>query len=155
MTDIGRPEFSDDTYHAWLDDMRPFLKMGHSLHFAMEKAWIIQHKNVIYQKYRLNDWFRDRIDSYRSYFGEIVNSIFARQVYTMEEKQKRGETLTDEDWRNLRFIAERHKSCQSFFVNRQEVIQPNKDEIEKILDTIEAINYEEVAKQAKKDLSKR
>lgn len=77
MTDPGRPEFSDDTYRNWLDYMRPFLKMGHSLHFAMEKAWIMQHKNVIYQKYKLNDWFRKKIDAYQSYFGEVVNSAFS------------------------------------------------------------------------------
>lgn len=48
MTDIGRPEYTDEQYENWLDDMRPFLKMGCSLYYAMDKAMLLRKKDTIY-----------------------------------------------------------------------------------------------------------
>lgn len=161
MTDIGRPEYPDDQYESWLDDMRPFLQLGYSLYYAMDKAMLLRKKDSIYRKYRLNDWFCEKVDAYRKYLGEIVNSIFTRQIYIMEDKQKRGEILTDEEWRNLRFIAEKHRSCQPYFINRQEVAQVEPDKIDDLLDKIELENqtsptdYNEVAARAEEEMERR
>lgn len=148
----GRPEYTDEQYSGWLDEMVPFLKVGYSLYYAMDKALLLRHKDSIYRKYKLNDWFCEKIDAYRRYPGEIVNSIFARIIMTIDEKVKQGQLVNDEEWRNLRFFAEKHRSCQSFFVSRQEVAQVEPNEIGKIIDELEKTNYDELAERAKKAL---
>lgn len=66
-------------------------------------------------------------------------------------------TMPDEDWRNLRFFAEKHRSCQPFFATRQEVAQVESDKISYLLDNLEIennkSNYENIAEQAKSILS--
>lgn len=153
MGDNGRPEYTDEQYRVWLDEMTPFLKVGYSLYYAMDKALLLRHKDSIYRKFKLNDWFCEKIEAFQRYPGEIVNSIFSRLVLIVDEKVKRGQEINDEEWRNLRFFAEKHRSCQPFFVTKQEVVQVGPDKIGRILDGMEAedtqSNYSELAKQAK------
>jgi len=159
MSEQGRPEYTDNQYKAWLDDMAPFLKIGNTLYYAIEKAVILQHKTVIYEKYRLKDWFSEKIDAYQRYPGEIINSIFVRLVLSVDERLKQGLPLTDEEWRNLRFFAEKHRSCQPFFVSRQEVSQVEPDKIGLILDNLERdtikTSYTDLAEHAKLELEKK
>lgn len=159
MTEQGRPEYTDDQYRAWLEDMSPFLKIGNSLYYAIEKAMIMQHKTVIYEKYRLKDWFSEKIDAYQRYPGEIINSIFVRLVLSVDEKLKQGLSPCDEEWRNLRFFAEKHRSCQPFFVTRQEVAQVEPDEVGRILDDLENDNdtsrYAKLGELAKLELERK
>lgn len=155
----GRPEHTDEQYHTWLDEMTPFLKIGNSLYFAIEKAMLLKHKDSIYRKYRLQDWFCEKIEAYQRYPGEIVNSIFVRLVHSVDEKIHQGITVSNEDWRNLRFFAEKHRSCQHYFISRQEFVQKNTSEdIQKIIDSLEipspTSDYDEIAKQAKIELQK-
>lgn len=159
MTEHGRPEYTDDQYKSWLDDMAPFLKIGNTLYYAIEKAMLTQHKTVIYEKYRLKDWFSEKIDAYQRYPGEIINSIFVRLVLSVDERLKQGLPLEDEEWRNLRFFAEKHRSCQPFFVSRQEVAQIEPDKISLILDNLEKetikSSYGDVSEQAKIELERK
>lgn len=148
MNDIGRPEYTDSQYETWLNEMSPFLKIGNSLYFAMDKALLLRHKTAIYEKYRLKDWFSEKIDAYQQFPGEIVNSIFNRLVLIVDEKIKRGELVNNEEWRNLRFFAEKHRSCQPFFVNRQEMTQTNQEDIGTILDNLEKTDYAELGRKA-------
>ncbi len=53
----GRPTFNDSQYQIWLYEMTPFLKIGLTLNKAIEKAGLEKHKDSIYRKWRLNDWF--------------------------------------------------------------------------------------------------
>ncbi|OGG24120.1 hypothetical protein A3A79_02905 [Candidatus Gottesmanbacteria bacterium RIFCSPLOWO2_01_FULL_43_11b] len=156
MTDIGRPEYPDEQYQIWLTEMAPFLKIGNSLYFAIEKALLIKHKSAIYEKYRLKDWFSEKIDAFQRYPGEVVNSIFYRLILSIDEKVKIGQPVTDEEWRNLRFFAEKHRSCQPFFVSRQEVAQVEPDDISQLLDDLERENdktdYSHLAEQVKREL---
>lgn len=159
MTEQGRPEYTDDQYKAWLDDMTPFLKIGNSLYYSIEKAILTQHKTTIYEKYRLNDWFSEKINAYQRYPGEIINSIFVRLVLSVDEKLKQGSSPTDEEWRNLRFFAEKHRSCQPFFVSRQEVAQVEPDKVGRILDSLESEQataaYEDLSEHAKLELERK
>jgi hypothetical protein len=149
----GREPYSDQQYSSWLDDMAPFLKLGQSLYHAIEKADLIKHKDSIYRKFRLNDWFCEKIEAYQKYPGEIVNSIFTRLVMATDDKMKRGTVVSDEEWRNLRFFAIKHKSCQPFFANRQEVTATGIDTIGTILDSLdETTNYEQLAQKAGQQL---
>jgi len=152
MTNIGRPQHTEEQYQTWLDDMSPFLRAGYSLHYAMDKALILRHKDSIYEKYRLHDWFSEKIDAYRRYPGEIVNSIFTRLVMSIDEKVKQGRSVDELEWRNLRFFAEKHRSCQPFFVTRQETAQVEPNSIGQILDVIEQSNYEELGRKASEHL---
>lgn len=152
MTDLGRPEYTDIQYQTWLNDMAPFLKTGNSLYHAMDKAVLLQHKNVIYQKYRLNDWFRETCDIFQQYPGEMVNSIFNRLILSIDEKVNRGKSVTNEEWRNLRFFADRHRSCRPFFTNQQETVQTNFKNIGLIIDSLDQntspTDYDECTKMA-------
>lgn len=74
----------------------------------------------------------------------------------MDERVKQGQRLDSEDWRNLRFFAEKHRSCSPFFINRNEtaIVKPNK--ISQVLDNLERennkINYTLLAEEAQKEL---
>jgi len=151
MDTPGRPEYPDTQFEAWLEEMKPFLKLGSTLNYSIDKAGLSQHRTTLYEKYKLNDWFSDKINRFRSYLGEIVNDIFAREILTIEETQKQGRQITDEQWRNIRFFAEHHKSCISFFDKRIDKSRNvEQEDIEGLLNKIEKTNYEELAMQAKK-----
>jgi len=148
----GREPYSDEQYVKWLDDMSPFLKLGNTLYHAIERADLTKHKDTIYRKVRLNDWFCEKIEAFQRYPGEMVNSIFTRLIIQIDEKVRQGSPINDEDWRNLRFFAEKHRSCQPFFATRTETAQVEPDKIARILDSLETetTNYEELALQAQK-----
>lgn len=159
MTDIndnGRPEYTDEQYRVWFDEMAPFLKLGNSLYFAMEKTLLLRHKDSIYRKFRLNDWFCEKIEAFQRYPSEVVNSIFSRLILIIDEKVRNGQPVNDEEWRNLRFFAEKHRSCQPFFTTRTEIEQVDTNKIGKILDSLEReeTDYNNVASEAQKILDK-
>jgi hypothetical protein len=134
---LGRPEYSDNQYRSWLNDISPFLKMGHSLYSAMNEAMLLQHKDSIYRKYRLNDWFCEKIEVFQGYPGKIVNGIFSRLILIIDEKIRRGQQISTDEWHNLRFFAEKHRSCKAFFVGRQEITRIEPDRISDVLDKLE------------------
>lgn len=140
----GRPQFDDTQYQKWLDDMSAFLKLGNTLWYAMEKADLLQHKDAIYGKYKLNDWFSEKIDVYRRQPGEIVNSIFTRLIMAIDDKIKQGLLVGEEEWRNLRWYAEKHRSAQPFFVNRNETAQVDFTNIGKIIASLDAQPIQQV-----------
>lgn len=163
MDITGRPSTTDEQFQIWLEDLKPFLKLGNTLNHAIEKAELSKHRTTLYEKYRLRDWFSDKIDIYRSYLGEIVNDIFGREVLNIEEAQKQGRQVTEEQWRNLRFFAEKHRSSQPFFVNKQELTQFEPDKTQQIIDDLERESQaqqtrndqEEMARWAREELEKR
>ncbi|OGE72135.1 hypothetical protein A3H40_02085 [Candidatus Daviesbacteria bacterium RIFCSPLOWO2_02_FULL_38_15] len=153
MNDNGRPEYTDEQYQIWLDELVPFLKLGNTLYHAMEKAGLLQHKDSIYRKSRLKDWFCEKIEAYKRYPGEIVNSIFVRLIAIIDEKVKQGIPLSDENYRNLRWFAEKHRSCQLFFINKHEITQTpayDPERIKQLLDELEEGNemIDDVAEHA-------
>lgn len=156
MGDNGRPEYTEEQYQVWLDELSPFLKLGNSLYYSIEKANLIRHKDTIYRKLRLNDWFCEKIEAFQRYPGEVTNSIFTRLILIVDEKVKRGSPIDDEEWRNLRFFAEKHRSCQPFFVTKTETLFAETDKVAKVLDALEneATDYSLLAEEAKKQLDK-
>ena len=152
MAENGRPATTDAEYEKYLDDMAPFLKLGETLYHAIEDASLLQHKDVIYVKYRLNDWFSEKIDNYRSYPGKIVNNILTTTMISFKERIAQGLPLTDEDWRNVRFMAEKHRTTQTFFVNRTETAVADPAKVGKILDTMESTDYGNVGQEASKQM---
>lgn len=162
-SNLGRPEYTEEQYQEWLEDLRPFLKLGSTLSHAIENADLSKHRTTLYEKYRLGDWFSDKIDTYRSYLGEIVNDVFGREVLIIEEAQKQGRQITDEQWRNLRFFAEKHRSSSPFFINKQEIVQADPNKFEQAINELEEeVNLEnqkadnaEVAKWCKEETRKR
>lgn len=162
----GREPYSDEQYVKWLDDISPFLKFGDTLYHAIEKAGLIKHKDTIYRKVRLNDWFCEKMTTYRSYPAELVNNIFMKLISSIDSNLTAGLAVSSEDWRNLRFFAERHKSCKTYFFDKSEIAQREQNDIEELLSqlderskpvrlkTIEKTNYDDVAYWAKKELEK-
>lgn len=154
MDNNGRPAYTDEQYQSWLDELSPFLKLGNSLSYAIEKAGLTNHRTTLYEKYNLGDWFSDKVDTFMRTPGEIVNSIFTRLIASIEEKAKQELPLTPEEYKNLRFFAEKHRSCQPFFTNRTEVDVMNlKESTARVIARLDETDYEELALEAKKALS--
>jgi len=86
--------------------------------------------------------------------GEIVNSIFSRLVMTLDDKVKQGLPLTSEEYKNLRFFAEKHKSCHQFFVTKTEITQVEENKISKVLDGLETTDYEQLSKDAQEAMER-
>lgn len=143
----GRPSFTDDQYKAWLEDMRPHLVKACSLWRAMEKCGLLQHNFSIYEKYRLGDWFSQKVDLYRASFGDTINEVLSGEVLKISDKAKQGsDKLTKDDIDVLKFMASNHRTAQPFFSQRVENAQAKDEERGKVLDTIGVISYEDVKK---------
>jgi hypothetical protein len=151
MGEPGRPEFTDADYQKFLDDMAPFLKLGHMLYGAIEDAALVSHKDSIYKKYKLNDWFSEKIDAYRATPGIIVNDILTKVCMDVSDKIKQGRAITEDEMKNIRFMAEKHRTAQPFFVTRTETAESDPSKVGKILDTIES-DYDAVGSEARKQM---
>ena len=151
MAENGRPATTDAEFQKYLDDMTPFFKLGETINHAIEDAGLEKHAFVIYEKYKLNDWFSKKIDNYRAYPGKLVNNILTKTMVAINERLAQGLPLTDEDWRNVRFMAEKHRTTQAFFVNRTETAVADPAKVGKILDTMES-DYGNVGQEASKQM---
>lgn len=151
MADIGRPETTDEQYQKFIDAMAPFLKLGETLNHAIDDAGLQKNKPLIYNKYKLNDWFLEKIDVLRSYPGKIVNNILANICLDVSEKIKQGRQVTEDEMKNVRFFAEKHRTSQSYFVNRTETATADPAKVGKILDTMDT-DYGQLGSEASKQM---
>lgn len=151
MADPGRPELTEAEYQKCLDDMAPFLKLGHTLNSAIDDAALTQHRTALYEKYKLNDWFSYKIDAYRATPGIIVNDILTKVCMDVSDKIKQGRAITEDEMKNIRFMAEKHRTAQPFFVTRTETAESDPSKVGKILDTIET-DYGNVGREASKQM---
>ncbi len=88
---------------------------GHSLRFAIDKAFLGKHRTTIYKKIRLEDWFSDKINAFRNLVGELVNESFARMVENIYAKIVRGIQIDHDEFKVLSFMATYHRSSTPFF----------------------------------------
>ena len=133
----GRPSYTDDQFEQWLEDLKPWLKAGNTISYAIDKGGLDMHRTTLYEKYRLNDWFSDKINRFRSFAGELVNEFFYKEVLRIYEKQKIGQVLTKEDYDLMKHFSEKHRTSQPFFIQRYEIAQVEPDKIGQILDSLE------------------
>jgi hypothetical protein len=146
---IGRPEIPNHQYNQWLDDLRPFLKLGESLNSAIEDAGLHRHRTVLYEKYRENGDFTHAVDQFREYPGKLANNILVRILFDVDEKIKRGMEPTSEEMKNVRFFAEKHRSAQTYFVSRTEIASTDGSKLGTIIETLDkGTDYVEVARMA-------
>ncbi|MBV6514230.1 MAG: hypothetical protein FMNOHCHN_03820 [Ignavibacteriaceae bacterium] len=148
---MGRPIVSEEQYAQWLEIMRPFLMQGNSIRYALDRTDLTSHKDTVYEKYRLGDWFADKIDTYRATMGEMVNSSFSKLNQIINDKIAQGVPLSREDTDILKFIAEKHRTSQPFFVTRVENAESKREDVGKILDRMET-DYDELGRQAEKQI---
>lgn len=151
MAEPGRPELTEAEYQKMLDDMAPFLKLGHTLNTTIDEAALTQHRTAIYDKYRLNDWFAYKIDAYRATPGILANDILTKVLMDVNDRIKQGRPVTEDDMKNVRFMAEKHRTAQPYFVTRTETAEADPAKIGKILDTIET-DYGNVGQEASKQM---
>lgn len=149
--ETGRPAYDDDWYRARFDEMRPILCLGNSIRYAAEKMGIGMHKNVLYQKYKESDWFRDKVDEYRASPGELINNIVIRLATNISDKVINEKPLDRNDIEIIKLVAEKHRSAQPFFVTKVETSEANPDDVGKILDKIEN-DYGELGREAQKQM---
>ncbi len=144
MKDLGRPEYTDNQYRLWLDEMKPFLKGGYSLYYAIEKAGLMVHKDSIYRKSRLKDWFCEKIEAFQSYPGEIANNAFISLISKINEKFINDRKVDKAELSLFKFFCKRHRSCKPFFVlaNEERQIKANKVEVSN--DKLDKKKHEEI-----------
>lgn len=151
--DTGRPQITEEQYKKWLEDMSPFLKNGNSLWYAMEKADLLKHNFVIYEKYRSGDWFSQKVDAYRAYPAELNVRSIVNLINVISAKVLTEKPLTREEYDLMKFFAEKYRGSQSFFVSRTELEVADKDKLGKILDNLEdKTDYDEVGRKAKEQM---
>lgn len=151
----GAPETTDEQYRRWIEDMRPYLRMGSSLWYSMEKADLLNHKDTIYRKYRLNDWFCEKVDALRATPGELINNVGFRVIeaaHTRLVETEGKSSLTGEEVQVFRTMAEKHRSAQPFFVNRTETAEADPNKVGKVLDILEGTDYEDVGQKATRQM---
>lgn len=134
MAEPGRPEYTDDQYRAWLDEMRSHLVKGSSLNYAMEMAGIVEHKNAIYRKYGQNDWFREKVDEYRAIFGDKINNFHATEALRIIDKQKQQVALTPEEFKEMQYLGSTHRTAQPFFAQRTETAKAKDEDFGKVVE---------------------
>lgn len=145
----GRPEYSDEQYKEWLQDLEPYLKKGNSLYYCCNRAGLQPHYASVLRKYRLNDWFCQKVDAYRAYPGELANDTIITALMQIDTKLKTNAgSLTKDDIDILKLVAEKHRTAQPFFVSRQETAEADPSQVGKILDTIET-DYAKLGENAK------
>lgn len=148
----GRPEYSDEQYKEWLNDLEPYLKKGNSLYYCCNRAGLQPHYASVLRKYRLNDWFCQKVDAYRAYPGELANDTIITALMQIDTKLKTNAgSLTKDDIDILKLVAEKHRTAQPFFVTRTEAAVADPDKVGKVLDTIET-DYDTVGREAKKQM---
>lgn len=151
--DNGRPEYPEEQYHTWFDELAPFFKLGETLNAAIDDAGLQQHRTTLYKKSKLNDWFLDRMQSLQAIPGKLANNILVKRLMAVDEKIKQGLPPTEEEMKDVRFIAERHRSAHPYFVNRSEVILPPQRSMEEIEAELEEnVLIDDVAEHAALDL---
>lgn len=148
----GRPEIAEEQYQRWLDDMAPFLKQGSSLYYAIDKCALLSHNFVIYEKYKLGDWFSKKVDAYRAMVGDMINNVgfkIIESIHTRMIESNGKAMLSSEEVQVWKTMAEKHRSAQPFFVTRTETAEANPADIGKILDNLETTDYDKLADAAR------
>lgn len=151
----GRPEYSDEQYMRWLEEMRPWLRQGHTLNYSMEKAGLTKYRVTIYEKYRLNDWFSEKVDILRSTVGEMINAVGFKTIESVHTRMIETDGkigMSSEETRIWQTMAEKHRAAQPFFVNRTENLNIDESKVGKILDVLEATDYDELGQEAAKQM---
>jgi hypothetical protein len=152
MAEPGRPEYTDIQYTSWLEQMAPFLKLGHTLNGAIDEAALVEHRTTIYEKYKLNDWFSYKVDTYRATPGVLANDILTKTLLDINDRMKQGRPVSEDDMKNVRFMAEKHRTAQPYFVTRTETAVSDPSKVGKILDTMEVTDYGNVGQEANKQM---
>lgn len=143
----GRPSPSEKQFQIWLDALEGFLKKGGSLYYCCGMAGIDSHYDVILRKYNSNDWFSKKVDAFRATPGDAINDGIVTMALNTVNKIKTQQVVMKDELDMLKFAAEKLRVAQPFFVNRQETAEVDPNKIGKVIDTIEASDYDELASQ--------
>ena len=123
----GRPRIPIERLDKWANLLKPFLTKGLSLYGSIEKASLMKNKDSIYRNIRLGGDFCEKIHHFQSYPGEIIMSIFAKEIEHIHKKVVENKPLTASETRMVCYFATHYRSCESFFVqppNRQRKREP-------------------------------
>lgn len=149
--ETGRPAYDDDWYRAKLEQMRPLLELGHTIGYCAYQTGNWEYKTSLYEKYKLKDWFSEKLDLYRTLPGELINNTVIRLSTVINDKILQKLPLDRNDIEIIKLVAEKHRSAQPFFVTKVETSEANPDDVGKILDKIEN-DYGELGREAQKQV---
>lgn len=116
----GRPEISEEQYQKWFDLMAPFFQLGETLNEAIEDAGLENHRTLLYNKSRLNDWFAYKMKTLQAYPGKLANKILVKRLIMVNTKLAQELPVSKDEMDDVKFVAEKHRSSAPHFVNRTE-----------------------------------
>lgn len=140
----GRPEIADEQYWKWLDEMRPYLRQGQSLWFAMEKCNLLTHKDAIYAKYRSDVQFSEKIDKLQATVVELNNAVIFKTIEAVHDRiiEMSGKAPIDpQEAKIIALVAEKHRSSQPFYVSRTETAPADEKNFGKVINEVPTIQY--------------
>lgn len=139
----GRPEVAEEQYYRWLDEMRPFLRQGHSLWYAIEKCGIDAHKNVIYLKYRNDKEFKEKIDRLQATIVDLNNSVIFKTIEEIHNRLVEAPKLgiSPQEAKIIALVAEKHRGSQPFYANRTETAEAKDKDFGKVINELPTIEY--------------
>lgn len=147
----GRPEYSEEQFQKFLFDLAPFLRLGETFNAAINDAGLEKYKVTLYNKLKLKDWFSEKVEEYQATPGRTANNILTKRLFLVEAKIKQDMPVTKDEMDDVKFIAEKHRSAQPYFVTRTETAQAKDEDVGKILDRLET-NYDRLGSEAKKQV---
>ena len=138
----GAPEYSDDQYQSWLEDMRPFLRQGCSLNYAIEKAGLEKFKGTIYNKSKQKDWFFEKITRLQSTISDLNNSVIFKIVERVHTKlvESKDVGIDPQEAKIIALVAEKHRTSQPYWVTKVETSEAKEEDFGKIVEPV-TINY--------------
>ena len=152
---IGAPTITDAQFAKWLDEMSPFLVQGCSLYYAMDKTGLYKHGTAIYEKYRLGDWFAQKINILRATVGELTNLIgyqVLKHLHTKNIETAGAYEMKPHEVAVWKTTAEKHRAAQPFYVSRVENVDVDDTKLGKIIETLDNTNYDDMAREAQEQV---
>lgn len=98
--------------------IEPFLKCGLSLHKASLQAQI--PKSTVYDLYKNDEAFSEKIDTSRNYYSVLVTSIVTKELERISSKQDRGKKLQPLEVRLIQWIATNSRALKAEYGDEPE-----------------------------------
>ena len=104
---IGKPAISEIEINMIFRKLEPYLKTGISLNKACLMANV--PKSTVYDLYRENLQFAEKIDASKNYLSVVTSSIIFNELERIFQNQKSGVSANRDDHRFVQWFATNHK----------------------------------------------
>lgn len=145
---VGKLPLSQDDINIIFHKLDPYLRTGISLNKSCLMADV--PKSTVYDLYKENLQFAEKIDTSKNYLSITTSSIFYTEIERVKSLQLKNKTINKEDLRFIQWFALNHKSNYEEFGkealdladDRQTELAEEIVKLAKIIDDCSGINNE-------------